>query len=146
MLSNFYIAPFTLDTHNKEILKWSSVEHYYQANKYKTTPKLYYLFTMNSDSELSKDAKLAQKAGRKGKTADKYRKELGFDSPPLDTTFFKNKNNEKIMENAQRAKYKQNKPLSNMLKLTNNAKLVHYSRGKEPIVFYDTMRIRKELV
>jgi predicted NAD-dependent protein-ADP-ribosyltransferase YbiA (DUF1768 family) len=145
MLSNFYIAPFTLDTHNKEILKWSSVEHYYQANKYKTTPKLYYLFTMNSDSELSKDAKLAQKAGRKGKTADKYRKELGFDSPPLDTTFFKNKNNEKIMENAQRAKYKQNKPLSNMLKLTNNAKLAHYSRGKEPIVFYDTMRIRKEL-
>ena len=49
------------------------------------------------------------------------------------------------MEDAQRAKYTQNKKEKKILLLTKKAKLQHFSRGSPPIIFYDTMRIREEL-
>ena len=44
------------------------------------------------------------------------------------------------MENGQRAKYIQNKTMKEILLLTKNAKLVHFSRGKSPIIFYESHR------
>ena len=61
---------------------------------------------------------------------------------------------EKAMEEAQKAKYEQNENAKKMLILTKDAKLCHYvkqrgvkkSNMKAPIPFYDTMRIRKQLI
>ena len=62
----------------------------------------------------------------------------------MDDDFMKNGNNENVMYNGQLAKYRQNEELKQMLLLTKQAKLVHFSRGGS-IVFYDTMKIRKLL-
>ena len=48
------------------------------------------------------------------------------------------------MKRAQREKYKQNEELKRMLLLTKDAKLTHFSRGSPPIVFNETMELRKE--
>ena len=48
-LSNSYIAPVIIDD-----LTWNSVEHFYQGSKYKkNNPDFYYLFSVNSESEIS---------------------------------------------------------------------------------------------
>ena len=76
-LSNFYMKPkrdgevqhlFELDG-----LKWSSVEHYYHANKFKkNNPEYYRLFSIDSGSHIIDDPKKALGAGGKtGKIAGK---------------------------------------------------------------------------
>ena len=144
-LSNFYtksnkdkkIEPlFELDGY-----KWASVEHYYHANKFKKDNMDYYkLFTMESGSEISTDPIAAKGAG--GKTGKVNKKKFRPTTIKMDEDFMKNCNNEKVMYDGQMAKYKQNPELKNMLLLTKEAKLVHFSRGCS-IVFYDTMKIRK---
>ena len=42
-------------------------------------------------------------------------------------------------------KYSQNQDAKKTLLATKNAKLQHFVRGNEPIVFYDTMKIREVL-
>ena len=49
------------------------------------------------------------------------------------------------MFDAMKAKFSQNKDLKNMLIATKNAKLVHFSRGSPPVVFYNLMKIRDML-
>ena len=50
-----------LDIDNK---KWASVQHYYQAAKYKKThPDYYFQFSLDSDSDISKDVKKAKESG-----------------------------------------------------------------------------------
>ena len=146
-LSNFYtktdkdkkIEPlFELDGY-----KWASVEHYYHANKFKKNNLDYYkLFTMESESEISRDPIGAKGAG--GKTGKVNKKKFRPTSIQMDEDFMKSGNNEKVMYDGQLAKYQQNPELKKMLLLTKQAKLVHFSRGGS-IVFYDTMKIRKAL-
>ena len=146
-LSNFY----TKSNKDKKIetlfeldgYKWASVEHYYHANKFKKNNMDYYkLFTMESGSEISTDPIAAKGAG--GKTGKVNKKKFRPTTIKMDEDFMKNGNNEKVMYDGQMAKYKQNPELKNMLLLTKEAKLVHFSRGGS-IVFYDTMKIRKVL-
>ena len=146
-LSNFYsktdknkkvIPLFELDGY-----KWASVEHYYHANKFKKNNLDYYkLFTMDSKSEISTDPIAAKGAG--GKTGKVNKKKFRPSNIKMDDDFMKNGNNENVMYNGQLAKYRQNEELKQMLLLTKQAKLVHFSRGGS-IVFYDTMKIRKLL-
>jgi len=146
-LSNFYtktnkdkkvIPLFELDGY-----KWASVEHYYHANKFKKNNLDYYkLFTMESKSEISTDPIASKGAG--GKTGKVNKKKFRPSTIQMDDDFMKNKNNEKAMYDGQMAKYKQNPELKQMLLLTKQSKLVHFSRGGS-IVFYDTMKIRKTL-
>jgi predicted NAD-dependent protein-ADP-ribosyltransferase YbiA (DUF1768 family) len=152
VLSNFWITenPFELDGNT-----WNSVEHYYQAQKFrnfndtdktdddnKEREDFYKKFTAESKSKISNDASLAKLYGGKD-LAGKYRPK----HIKMDKTFDQNKS--EIMKKAQREKYKTDELSKKVLLLTKNAKLVHLqkNRGKKSdlIDFRNTMEIRKEL-
>ena len=140
MLSNFYESEFELSGH-----RWKSVEHYYQASKFKeNNPDFYLSFSldMNPEGELSKDPVMAKGAG--GKTGKYKGKVIRTKDITIDPNFFNGKNNIS-MKSAQLAKFSQNLELKKMLLDTKNAKLVHFSRGMPPAIFISLMEVRREL-
>ena len=155
ILSNFYTKPhkeseveplFELDG-----LKWASVEHYYQGNKFKkNNPDFYRLFAIDSGSQIMDDPNKAKSAG--GKSGKVSGKKFRPKTVVIDDDFFDNNNNEEVMEKGQTAKYQQDDLSRRVLLATKDAKLTHYvmsrkSKAERPpnVVFYDTMRIRNRL-
>ena len=135
-LSNFWAEEFEIDGK-----KWLSVEHYYQAAKFKKgNPAFYDTFSLDSGSALSKDPLLAKKAGGKNAASDIRPSEV-----VIDADFFDGRH-EEAMEEAMRAKFTQNIDLGTMLKATKKAKLQHFSRGNPPVVFDNLMRVRETLI
>ena len=138
-LSNEYTSPFELDGH-----KWKTVEHYYQANKFKNTNKEFYLlFSLDSESKISEDVELAKSAGSK---SGKHKTNLLRNKDiKIDPDFYSG-SNESILENAIHAKFTQDKTdLKKMLLLTKPAKLVEYKRGSEPTLSNALMLVRNRL-
>ena len=135
-LSNFWTDnPIKLDG-----LTWLSVEHYYQANKFKQeNPEFYKLFSMESGSDISKDPDLAKIAG--SKTGKKGTQQLREKKILMDKDFDKQKRI--IMEKAMYAKFTQHKDLKELLISTRDAKLVHFVRASPPQIFEDLMNVRK---
>lgn len=139
-LSTFWEAQFELDGH-----RWSSVEHYYHASKFKeNNPQFYLTFTLdaNPKGELSKDPALAKAAG--GKTGKYKGKQLRDKAIKIDPNFFGGRHKE-VMKKAHMAKFSQNPDLKAMLLATKDAKLQHFNRGSPPIVVYGLMDVRNEL-
>ena len=127
-------APFKLDNH-----KWASVDHYYNASKFKKGyPDFYMQFSLDSDSTLSKDPILAKKVGSKEKH------ELKPKHVRIDPDFYSGRSlTERNL--AVEAKFAGNPDMRNILKSTRNAKLVRVLRGGECKVCNDIMRIRNDL-
>ena len=137
-LDNKYESLFELDGH-----KWKSIEHYYQANKFKNTNREFYiLFSLDSDSKISKDIDLATAAGSK---SGKLKTELLRSKDiKIDPDFYGG-NDEKVLENGLYAKFTQDDGLKDLLIKTRNAKLLHYKKGSEPELSNALMLVRNRL-
>jgi predicted NAD-dependent protein-ADP-ribosyltransferase YbiA (DUF1768 family) len=133
MLDDEYVAPFTFDGK-----QWQTVEHYYQASKFKKGfPDFYAMFSLDSESEFCNDVKKAKAAGGK---MSKYRKELGFEKVSLDPDFYGGRDRVE-RGNALTAKF-ENPQLRKILLGTKKAKLLHFVRGSEPEVDTLLMELR----
>jgi len=141
-LDDSWVTPFNVDGH-----RWSSAEHYFLGAQFKKGfPDFYLKFSLDSNSDISKDIELAKIAGSKsGKTKDKVLRE---DKIKIDPDFFtigKEPVFEAERKKALIAKFNQNLDLKNMLLETKDAKLVHFERGKGHIPDMMLMKVRREL-
>lgn len=139
-LSNFWISPFELGGK-----KWNSVEHYYQASKFKEENQEFYnLFSLDSGSELSLDPAMAKSAG--GKTGKVNGKQFRNKLVKIDQNFFTTNRMNEEMNAAQYAKFTTIPEMRDVLLKTREAKLMHtVSRSSEKIYFENLVIIRDKL-
>lgn len=137
-LADSWTAPFALDNH-----QWASVDHYYQASKFKKRNMPFYLsFSLDSNTELSKHPEMAKAAGGK---SGKYKGDLLRPAEvELDPDFYGERHQKEIYD-AQYAKFSQNPDLKNMLLFTHDAKLMQHHRAEEPCMCESLMLIRDKL-
>jgi len=140
-LDDFWVEPgktFVLDGH-----RWNSVEHYYQASKFKESNKEFYLsFTVESGTDLSKNPEMAKAAGS---TSGKFKGTLIRPvEVSIDPTFY-GKRKEKELFDALCAKFNQIDEMKQVLLETKNAKLMHYLKGKEPELAEQLIIVRDKL-
>ena len=135
-LDDEFASPFMLD--NKQ---WQTVEHYYQASKFKKGfPDFYATFSLDSGSEISSDVKKAKAAGGKSGRFEKML--MRPNHIKLDADFYGGRD---IVERtkAVKAKFEQNEDLKKTLLSTKKAKLLHFVRGSEPEIDTVLMQVRQ---
>ena len=130
-------SQFTLDGH-----QWNSVEHFYQANKFRDSPDFYLSFTAESGTKLSKNPDYAKAATT---TTGKLKGEHVRPSEVRMDANLQAKDKKKSLQRALEAKFTQNEELKRILLETKNAKLMHYRKSKEPELAEELMMLREEL-
>ena len=91
---------------------------------------------MDSESDLSKDPKLAKEKGSM-KKQDKH--------VSIDPDFYDTRHKEEKTK-ALQAKFSQNGELNKILMSTDPAKLLFFRRGREPLVATSLMEVRKNMM
>jgi predicted NAD-dependent protein-ADP-ribosyltransferase YbiA (DUF1768 family) len=142
-LDDSWEAPFTVDRH-----RWNTIEHYLLGAQFKKGfPDFYTQFSLDSNTDFSKDLSLAKIAGGKtGKTKDKVYRDRKI---KVDADFYEMGANPRHKEErriALHAKFTQNLDLANVLKETKNAKLIHFVRRQPPEIDEQLMRLRKDIM
>ena len=136
-LSNFAESPFILDGHT-----WFSVEHYYQASKFKKRNHDFYLqFSLDSGSDISKDPVIAKMVGSKPGEIKNH----ASGAIKMDPDFLSNGQGPKAVLDAMEAKFRQNAEMKRILLATLNARLYHFQRGEKPVLFSNLMQVREKL-
>ena len=128
-LSNEWEAPIKIDGYT-----WNSVEHYINANKFKTNQEFYKEFTVESGSDISKSVDKAKELGMvksKGRPKD-IKIDSDYESNRID-----------YILKAYKGKFEQNDDLKNILKLTKKATIKNYVKGKEAPINYELMKVRE---
>ena len=137
-LDDSWLQPFMLDNHS-----WASVEHYYQASKFKKNNQSFYLsFSLDSGTNLSKDVDMAKSAG--GKTGKYNNVLIRPVQVEIDPDFFDKRHADELLS-AQTAKFSLNDELKKLLLATNSAKLMQYNKRKPAIVDDSLMLLRHQL-
>ena len=147
VLSNFWKEKIKYDG-----LTWNSAEHLYHALKFKKGhPEFYKKFSVESGSEFSEDPKLAKvaggKSGKYSKKVDGKRKQFILRPKNImaDSDFFPKA--EKHMKTVLEAKFIPAGLPRDVLKATEDAKLVHFrGRGGGTETWNHLMEIRAALV
>jgi predicted NAD-dependent protein-ADP-ribosyltransferase YbiA (DUF1768 family) len=131
-------------------LKWMSAEHYIQAAKFKGGfPDFYKSFSLESESDISKDVDYAKAAGESGKLKKKSEeggktKEIVLRAKAIHPD--ENYDSEEIRKMALNAKFSQNEDVKQVLLATKKAKLVHFSRGASGnVIDIPLMELRRKL-
>ena len=140
-LDDSWSAPFQLDGH-----RWNSVEHYYLGAQFKKGfPDFYLQFSLDKDSEISKDITLARIAGSKaGKVKDNVLRDKKI---VIDPDFYQvgvNPRNREERTLALEAKFSQNLDLRQVLIETKRSKLLKFMRGRESEPDIPLMKIRRD--
>ena len=131
-LDDMWISPFSLDER-----RWCSVENYLQGAKFKKNHTDFYnKFSLDSNTDISKDPKLAKQVGTQ---KSKRPKEVKID-PDYDLG-----RSEIERESAVRSKFQQNEDLKQILLATKAACIKHFQRGSPAIKDDILMKIRREL-
>ncbi len=137
-LDDEFASPFML-----EGKQWQTVEHYYQASKFKKGfPDFYESFSLDSGSEISSDVKKARAAG--GKTGRFEKQLMRPNHIKLDPDFYGGRDTVERTK-AVKAKFEQNEDLKKMLLSTKRAKLLHFVRGSEPEIDAVLMKVRYDM-
>lgn len=141
ILDDEWSAPFTIDG-----ARWNSVKHYYLGSQYKKGfPDFSKEFSLDSESEISKNIDIAKAAADSGKYKKKILRKEGI---TIDPDFFEvsaEPRHKMERERALDAKFTQNLDTKQVLMETQRAKLVQFKRGKDSVVDEQLMRLRKNM-
>lgn len=141
-LDDSWVAPFTIDGH-----RWSTVLHYVLGSQYKKGfPDFYQQFSLDSESEISKNVDMAVSAS--SKTGKHENVQLRPDNVTVDADYYSVGHNPRNVEaryNALKSKYTQNLDLKRILMSTKRAKLIKFVRRNDPEPDILLMKLRKEL-
>jgi predicted NAD-dependent protein-ADP-ribosyltransferase YbiA (DUF1768 family) len=142
-LDDEYVSAFTLD--NKQ---WKTVEHYYQAAKFKKhNPHFYNMFSLDdTSSDIAKDVKLARAAGSQSGSFKKGKKQIPLrpSTVKIDPDFYGERKNEE-RERALYAKFSQNEELKSLIILTRSATLKHYIPKQKAEKDFLLMKVRSKI-
>jgi hypothetical protein len=138
-LDDNWKSEFILDSH-----RWKTVQHYYQGSKFKqNNPEFYIMFSLDSNSDISKKTELAEAAGSK---SGKY--ETSIIRPKhiiIDPTFYTSSKFKDERKNALIAKFTQNEEMKIVLMNTGLAKLMKYIPKKPALTDELLMEVRNEI-
>ena len=130
-LAHTHVSPFLLRGKN-----WNSVEHYIQAQKFRSDPGVHDQFTLESKSSISEDPLKARDAGtKKAYFKEKYRVDPGFGGKLS-----------AYLTEAIEAKFSNNDELKALLLATRGAKIVSFARANTAPVMTELMEVRKSMM